>query len=588
MKDGGEPHWQPITAAQFEGASDPWDLAFARAFLDDLVAHRHLDPLQADRAFQAQRQAGERIDVAIVQLGLMSDEVMLQELARYTHIPLAPADCFPREPIFPKLLDASWIKRLGIVPVEMRQDTVVVVTSDAFARDALASVSYLIDRSVEPMLALVKDVKSAIDRLYGPGKDVQTSDDDTATDLDAREDDVQRLRDIASEAPIIRLVSRLISSAVAQRASDIHIEPLSDCLRIRYRVDGIMTEVERFPLDMQAGIATRIKILGRLNIAERRLPQDGRTRAVVGGREIDLRLSTTPLLHGESIVMRILDRDAVELDFDKLGFDTSTQARLRQMILAPNGILLVTGPTGSGKTTTLYTALKMLNSIERKVFTVEDPIEYQLHGVNQMQIKPTIGLDFAHCLRSILRQDPDVVMIGEMRDIETAKTGIQASLTGHLVLSTLHTNSAAASITRLLDLGAEDYLLASTISGILAQRLVRRLCQKCATPEADGFAILDRHGIRWSDFVRTLPKFLPRRPVGCAHCRQSGFNGRTTIAELLSVDDAVRAKIVRGVTDRQIETAAADAGMETLLQSGLRKVAAGETTIDEVLRVARA
>jgi len=474
------------------------------------------------------------------------------------------------------------------VPVAETPTRLTVVAASPFIADTLAAVAYMTDRHVDAQLGRAKDIEEAIDRLYG---DVATpvtstqpaSDSDTTV---AQEDDVQRLRDIASEAPVIRLVNRLIAVAIEQQASDIHIEPMADSLRVRYRVDGVMSEIERLPIELQAGVASRIKILGRLNIAERRVPQDGRTKFVLGGREIDLRISTTPLMHGESIVLRILDRESVDLDFAELGFDAQAQQVMQPLFDAPNGIVLVTGPTGSGKTTTLYAALKMLNSTERKIFTVEDPIEYQLAGINQMQIKPAIGLDFVHCLRSILRQDPDIVMIGEMRDVETARTGIQASLTGHLVLSTLHTNSAAASVTRLLDMGTEDYLLASTLSGIIAQRLVRRLCDDCATADAGAERALDVLEPQMRAFVRALPERRMRRPVGCPHCRHTGYRGRTTVAEILVVDAEVRRMIVRGVSDRQIEEVARAHGMETLLQNGLRKVAGGETTLAEDVELA--
>ncbi len=574
----------PITARL-----DPRDKTVARQVLDFLVGQGLLDRLAADRADQAQRQTTERIDVVLVQLGLLSEPALLEAMARYFDMPLAHADIYPTEAILPDLLTPDFLKRCSLVPVAETPTRLTVVAASPFIADTLAAVAYMTDRHVDAQLGRAKDIEEAIDRLYG---DVATpvtgtqpaSDSDTTV---AQEDDVQRLRDIASEAPVIRLVNRLIAVAIEQQASDIHIEPMADSLRVRYRVDGVMSEIERLPIELQAGVASRIKILGRLNIAERRVPQDGRTKFVLGGREIDLRISTTPLMHGESIVLRILDRESVDLDFAELGFDAQAQQVMQPLFDAPNGIVLVTGPTGSGKTTTLYAALKMLNSTERKIFTVEDPIEYQLAGINQMQIKPAIGLDFVHCLRSILRQDPDIVMIGEMRDVETARTGIQASLTGHLVLSTLHTNSAAASVTRLLDMGTEDYLLASTLSGIIAQRLVRRLCDDCATADAGAERALDVLEPQMRAFVRALPERRMRRPVGCPHCRHTGYRGRTTVAEILVVDAEVRRMIVRGVSDRQIEEVARAHGMETLLQNGLRKVAGGETTLAEVLRVAR-
>jgi general secretion pathway protein E len=488
--------------------------------------------------------------------------------------------------VLAEVLGADFLRRNRVVPLQADERQVAVAVADPFAHDILDAIAYHVERPVVAALASRRNIDLALSRLYG------LADGETAAQAAPHgasgvgyEDDIQRLRDMASEAPIIRLVHRLIASAVGQSASDIHIEPAADSVRVRYRIDGIMEEVERLPPDMQTGVATRIKILGHLNIAERRLPQDGRTKFVLGGREIDLRVSTTPILHGESIVLRILDSEQVELTFDALGFDQPTQAALAALLRQPNGIILVTGPTGSGKTTTLYSALKTLNSAERKIFTVEDPIEYQLPGVNQMQIKPAIGLDFVHCLRSILRQDPDIIMIGEMRDTETASTAIRAALTGHLVLSTLHTNSASASVTRLLDMGVEDYLLGSSLSCVLAQRLVRKLCPSCARPLHDA-GLQERLAAELAVAAHQPPKQM-LQAAGCAVCKFTGFRGRTTVAELLVIDDDVRATIRRGTTDREIERVGLSKGMRTLYQNGIGKVLNGETTLEEVLRVAR-
>ena len=332
---------------------------------------------------------------------------------------------------------------------------------------------------------------------------------------------MRRLEDMASEAPVIRLVHDLITRAVEAQASDIHIEPREDSVRVRYRIDGVLTTVETLPLSLRAAVTSRVKIMAHLNIAERRLPQDGRVKATVRGRPIDFRVSTMPTMLGESVVMRILDRSSVPLDFAPLGFRGAVLDGFMRLLAQPNGIILVTGPTGSGKTTTLYTALHLLNKAESKLFTVEDPIEYQLAGINQIQVQPKIGLTFAHALRSILRQDPDIIMVGEIRDLETAQMAIQASLTGHLVLSTLHTNGAAASLTRLMDMGVDDYLLASTVTGILAQRLVRRLCTKCAAPETAPPPLIARRGDTHQDLSGL------RRKVGCQACRNTGYQGRT-------------------------------------------------------------
>ena len=400
---------------------------------------------------------------------------------------------------------------------------------------------------------------------------------------DASEFDLQRLRDIANEAPVIRRVNQIVADAIEARASDIHIEPSLEAVHVRYRIDGVLRTVETLPPGLKAAIASRIKIMSRLDIAERRLPQDGRIKLAVRGVDIDFRVSTIPTAHGESIVMRILDRSHVTLDFEALGFDPETIQSLRQTMCNPNGIVLVTGPTGSGKTTTLYTALKELSSPDVKVFTVEDPIEYQLPGVNQVQMQPAIGLDFPSALRAILRQDPDIIMIGEIRDAETARIAIQASLTGHLVFSTLHTNSAAASITRLIDMGVENYLIASTVKAVLAQRLVRRLCPHCAKP----LAAAEQWRSRLASERFACEAERLSGPVGCAHCGPSGFSGRSTIAELLPMNDQIHRLVCESATDSDLEAAARKAGMTSMYQNGMAKAWRGETSVDEILRVTR-
>jgi general secretion pathway protein E len=386
---------------------------------------------------------------------------------------------------------------------------------------------------------------------------------------------------------VIRLVNQIIARAVERRASDIHIEPGRDSVAVRYRIDGFLQHGQSVPATLRAALTTRIKIMAKLDIAERRMPHDGRIKTAVRGVEIDIRVSTLPTFFGEGIVMRILDRSHVELDFTKLGLDAVTQTSLHKLMSLPNGIVLVTGPTGSGKTTTLYTALKHLNRPELKLFTVEDPIEYQLSGVNQIQVQPQIGLDFPVVLRSVLRQDPDIVMIGEIRDLETARIAIQAALTGHLVFSTLHTNSAIAAITRLIDIGLERFLLASTVSGVMAQRLVRKLCQNCARPHRDARSLQDSLRMAFAE-EGTVDLTRVRKAVGCEACGGTGYSGRTTVCELLVVDDLLREAIGRRSQDQRVmEQVARAAGFHTLYEHGLQKVLAGETTLEEVLRVTR-
>ena len=452
---------------------------------------------------------------------------------------------------------------------------------DSFAPAALAAATGL---RVAREVAVPVELDAAFGRLYpeeGSGSPAPEGDEQAPK----IEEDAERLRDLASEAPVIRLVNQIIGRAVENQASDIHIEPFEDRLRVRYRYDGVLQEAEAPPRGLAAAIVSRIKIMARLDIAERRLPQDGRIKLAVRGQEVDFRVSTIPSLHGEKVVLRVLDRDAVGFDFAKLGLAPAVVTRLRAALELPNGIVLVTGPTGSGKTTTLYTGLLALNVVARNVVTVEDPIEYQLRGINQIQVRPQIGLTFASLLRSILRQDPDVIMIGEIRDLETAEIAVQAALTGHLVLSTLHTNSAAASITRLRDMGVEDYLLTAALRGVLAQRLVRRLCPACRREEAAPPEMTARFGLDQRTARRPITLF---HPAGCPQCRQTGYRGRQAIAEFLTPDAAIEKLIFARADHAEIERAAVAAGMVPMFAAGLDAVLAGETALEEVVRAIRA
>jgi general secretion pathway protein E len=380
---------------------------------------------------------------------------------------------------------------------------------------------------------------------------------------------------------VIRLVSQLIARAVESRASDIHIEPFQNRLAVRYRIDGALAEVGAPPSRLKSAIVSRIKIMAKLNIAERRLPQDGRIRTAIHGRDFDLRVSVVPTLHGEGVAIRILDRGSLVGDLRTLGFAEDALEPYLRVLAEPQGILLVTGPTGSGKTTTLYASLMRLNSPERKLFTVEDPIEYQLEGVNQIQVKPQIGLDFPQVLRAILRQDPDIVMIGEMRDLDTAQIAIQAALTGHLVLSTLHTNGAAATVTRLIDMGVEDYLVTATLNGVLAQRLVRKLCEHCREPYEALPELIRELRLPGEGPLRLY------RGRGCEHCRGSGYQGRVAITELLVFNDEVRRLVLSRAEAQEIHRAGVRAGMRSMHDDGVLKALAGITSLEEVLRVTR-
>ena len=571
-------------AAAQHGSVDPSDQGLIERLAAFLASRGVVDELTLHRALRAQRQSGERFDLVLTRLGLIAEADLARLLAEFLGLPLLDPGQLPEAPLMADRLQLQFLKGNRIVPVADRGDSLLVAIADPFNTEAAAALSYLLDRPVECGVMPAGDIERALERLYGRGETAAA--EAGAAELggesgQASEDDVRRLEDMASEAPVIRLVHDLVTRAVEAQASDIHVEPREDSVRVRYRIDGVLTTVETLPLALRAAVTSRIKIMAHLNIAERRLPQDGRVKATVRGKPIDLRISTMPTMLGESVVLRILDRSSVQLDFAPLGFHGPALDRLVELLTQPNGIVLVTGPTGSGKTTTLYTALNLLNRAESKLFTVEDPIEYQLAGINQIQVQPRIGLTFAHALRSILRQDPDIIMVGEIRDLETAQMAIQASLTGHLVLSTLHTNSAAASITRLVDMGVDDYLLASTLTGVLAQRLVRRLCARCSAPADTLPPLLGRLGGRGRD-LRGL-----RRKVGCPACRNTGYQGRTTISELLPMTDALRRKVLERSSESALEAAAVEGGMVAMLDDGLAKALNGETTIEEVLRVTR-
>jgi general secretion pathway protein E len=557
---------------------------FEEGFGRFLVTERIIDNIVLERAVSAARKTGERLDRVFTKLGLIPESNLAAALSNFLSLILArPADV-PLERILPNVIEADFVRRNRILPLALEDGALSVGVTDPFNPEPIHALAYLTNLIVKIRIFAPADFDKAFDALYALR--ANDSDGSSLNGVEASELDVQRLRDIASEAPVIRLVNQIVTSAVEARASDIHIEPNVDQVLVRYRIDGMLRTAQVLAPALRAAITSRLKIMSKLDIAERRMPQDGRIKIAVRGVDIDFRVSTIPTTFGESVVLRILDRTRVELDFAKLGFSADHISAVHKLLLEPNGIILVTGPTGSGKTTTLYTALKSLNRSERKIFSVEDPIEYQLAGINQVQVQAEIGLDFPHALRAILRQDPDIIMIGEIRDLETARIAIQSSLTGHLVLSTLHTNSATAAITRLIDIGVENYLLASTVKGVVAQRLVRTLCRHCAR-EHDQAA-------HWADeFSRTIPNIVSfgppniREARGCAECEGIGFAGRSTIAEILLIDEEVHHLILSNASDGQVNTAARARGMINMYEMGAIKVWQGETTVDEVLRATR-
>jgi len=553
-----------------------------------LVERGKLDPTNLERALKLQTgESREKIGVILLRLGMVSGRDLADALADQLDLPLAQLSDYPELPLMEERLSAKFLRDSQAVPLREDDEEVALAIADPSDSYVLSAVQMASGKRVRPYIAAPNEIEAALERLYGGGKSSMGQIVDnisTRGDDDQEIGDIAHLKDLASEAPVIRLVNLLFTKALEQRASDIHIEPFENRLVVRYRVDGVLHETESPPRRLSAAVISRVKIMASLDIAERRLPQDGRIKLRISGKEIDLRVSTVPTMHGESVVMRILDKGGVPLNFESLGFEGEPLRKFIEVLDMPHGILLVTGPTGSGKTTTLYTALDRLNQPDVKIVTVEDPVEYQMPGINQIQVKPQIDLTFANALRSIVRQDPDIIMVGEIRDVETVSIAMQSALTGHMVISTVHTNDAPSTVNRLLDMGAEDYLLTSTINGVLAQRLVRTLCPKCKEPHPALPEVVEQMSLR---------RYVPEgevtlwKAVGCPECAGTGYWGRICIIEMMQMSDNLRGLIMRHSTSGDIRSAAIMEGMETMFENGLRKSLAGITTIEEVLRVTR-
>lgn len=550
-----------------------------------IAALHHLGKLTPGELARARRLAedgGDALLPLVLRLGLVAERELARVMAEVLALPLVEASEFPPEAVPEDGVSVRFLKDARALPLALTADTLTVALANPLDQFVPAALALATGKTITLAVGLPSDIEAALVRLYEPSPEPPPASE--AEFGDFAEEDIEHLKDLASEAPVIRMVNQLIQKAVEVRASDIHIEPFADVLKVRYRVDGLLKEVEAPPVRSTAAIISRIKIMAKLNIAERRLPQDGRIPLRMQGRELDLRISTVPTMFGESVVMRLLDKESVRFDLDALGFDGAPRERLRQVLEQPYGIVLVTGPTGSGKSTTLYTALSRLNTEAHKIITVEDPVEYQLPGINQIQVKAAIGMTFAGALRAIVRQDPDIIMVGEMRDLETARIAVQSALTGHVVLSTLHTNDAASGVTRLLEMGVEDYLLTSTINGIVAQRLVRRLCPHCR----QAYRALPELAERFAHTAGVSGAVDLHRAVGCALCNDSGYRGRLVITEVLLMTDQIRKAVLAHATATEIRRLAVVEGMETMYQDGLRKALDGRTTIEEVLRVAAA
>jgi general secretion pathway protein E len=553
-----------------------------------LVARRLLSGDELDRVIKLQTEQQSPLTRLVVELGMLSEEDLLPVLREHFDLPVMslrdlPPTLLPIE--FPPGI-GDFFKLARMVPVSVEGTELVVATTDPLDVSRLHALELATGLRVKPVLAREKEITARIEALYSASYAQDGNAEPQAHQIDAigDEEDVAHLRDMASEVPVIRLVNQMLVRALESRASDVHIEPFENQLKVRYRIDGILHEVDSPPRQLKAAVISRLKILAQLNIAERRLPQDGRIKTRLAGKDIDLRIATVPTLYGESVVIRLLERGQIFTELDTLGFPPEPLARFHEMILKPHGMILVTGPTGSGKTTTLYGALQKINDPGKKIITIEDPVEYQLGGVNQIHVKPQIGLTFANGLRSIVRQDPDVIMVGEIRDAETAEIAVQAALTGHLVFSTLHTNDAAGAISRLLEMNVQDYLLSSSLLGVLAQRLVRRLCPGCRkeVPFAGVEGLTEDAPVRNGEALRTVWE-----AVGCNACSGTGYLGRVGIFELLPVTSEICKVIVQRADAGAIRALAAQQGMRLLREDGWDKVRQGVTTLAEVLRVTR-
>ena len=547
-----------------------------------LVARGLLSGRDLDRALLAKREMGGLLGDVLIRLGLVAELDLAAVLCDVLDVSLANKDDYPADPIPLESVPEHFMENHRVVPISA-SDTEVEFAAhcpqDPFVTKALRLAT---GRHIKMRLGLAADIDAALEQRSLHDEEAA---EEAFSVFNADDDEfVEHLKDLASEAPVIQRVNQIIQRSLEIGASDIHLECFEDGLRLRYRIDGVLQEASQtVDSGLSAAIVSRIKLLANLNIAERRLPQDGRIMTRVKGHELDLRVSTLPTIHGEGVVMRVLDRESIKLDLHDTGFSSDTLAQYSALLKKPHGVLLLTGPTGSGKTTTLYASLSNLDSEALKIITVEDPVEYQLHGINQIPVHSQIGLTFARALRSILRQDPDVIMIGEMRDTETAQIAIQSALTGHLVLSTLHTNTAAGAITRLEDMGVERFLITAAVNGVLSQRLIRRLCDHCKRQVALTPEMAEETGLAAVCDVHSTRIY---ESVGCDHCKQTGYSGRLAIHELFVLDTTAQRAVLDGADAGQLHESARQRGMRTLHEDGLMKVAAGLSSLDEVLRIA--
>ncbi len=549
---------------------------------------------QLNKALEEQRSLGGRLGEVLMRLGFVSEEDIIECLSHQFGVPSINLRHFEIDEAVAKLVPVDLLRKYNVIPVNKTGATLTVAMADPTNIFAMDEITFMTGYRVEPVVASEEAIRTAIDRHFGSSREIELKKvmedlsqvDEAALELlEENEDvDLQALEAESSEAPVVRLVNIILTDAIKRGASDIHIEPYEKVFRVRYRIDGILNEVMTPPLRLKDAIVSRVKILSKLDIAEKRLPQDGRIKLKVKvegkARDLDFRVSTLPTLFGEKVVLRLLDKENLQLDLTKLGFEKSSLKRFEDAILKPYGMVLVTGPTGSGKTNTLYSALSRINVPTVNILTAEDPVEFQLPGINQVQMKEAIGLNFAAALRSFLRQDPNIVLVGEIRDFETAEIAVKAALTGHLVLSTLHTNDAPSTVSRLMNMGIEPFLVATAVNIIAAQRLVRRICSNCKEEtEAPVQALLS---VGFSE--AEAPTLRLHHGRGCDRCNGTGYKGRVGLFEVMELTEDIRELILSGATAVELRRKAIEEGMITLRQSGLQKIREGITTIDEVVR----
>jgi type IV pilus assembly protein PilB len=563
-------------------------MAVGAARLGDMLVKATLitkDQLQ--KALQQQESSGGRIGSNLVKLGFISEDDITSFLSRQYGVPSINLSHFEIDPNVIKLIPSEIAQKHQVIPINRTGNVLTVAMADPSNIFAIDDIKFMTGFKVEPVVAAETSIKNAINKHYdstGMVEDIMKNFDDK--DIEALKEgedavNVAELGQAAEDAPVVKLVNLILTDAIKKGASDIHIEPYEKSFRVRYRIDGVLYEVMQPPTRLKAAITSRVKIMAQLDIAERRLPQDGRIKIKMGGREMDYRVSTLPTLFGEKVVLRLLDKGNLQLDMTKLGFEANALTDFESGILMPYGMVLVTGPTGSGKTTTLYSALNRLNTTETNIMTAEDPVEFNLPGINQVQMKAEIGLNFAAALRSFLRQDPDIIMVGEIRDYETAEIAIKAALTGHLVLSTLHTNDAPSTISRLLNMGVEPFLVAASTNVIVAQRLARRVCQQCKEPTPVPPQVLVNLGFAPED-AKTI---VPVKGKGCMTCSETGYKGRVALYEVLVIRENIKEGILQGASVIELRELGRKNGMKTLREAGMQKLREGMTSLEEIMRV---